>query len=44
MNDDEYKYEVPNANKICIEALCLGCLFSVVPALIFAVLYYIVLF
>lgn len=44
MNDNEYKYEVPNANKICFEAFLLGCCFSIVPALIFAVLYAIVLF
>ena len=43
MNDD-YKYEAPNSTKICLEAFCLGCLFSVVPTLIFAILYYIVLF
>lgn len=44
MDSNDYKYEAPNADKICLEAFCLGCLFSVVPALIFAVLYYIVLF
>ena len=42
MND--YKYEVPNADHICLEAFLLGCCFSIVPAIIFAVLYYIVLF
>lgn len=42
--ENNYKYELPNSNKIFIEAFLLGCLFSIVPLIAYIVIWYIYLF
>lgn len=43
-NDNEYKYELPDANKIFVEAFLLGLLFSVVPVMLYVIIWYCYLF
>lgn len=37
--DPDYKFELPNASKICVEGLIIGSLFSIVPVILFFVLF-----
>ena len=44
MKKNNNDFELPNANKIFVEALLLGILFSVVPLIAYIVIWYIYLF
>lgn len=44
MKENNYKFELPNANKIFLQGLLLGSLFSIVPLIAYIVIWYIYLF
>ena len=42
--ENKIDFELPNANKIFVEAFLLGLLFSVVPLMLYVIIWYIYLF